>query len=151
MKMSPVMKKAQENMRPGVITSDGFLGDEEHSLKDIIVRDEGEMQRLGLDYEETADLLKHLVEEGRKGLGEPVTVDKKWLVQTFESRGHLPCPFEDGIFRKITAEIVNKKNGSKLLVADLAIHLMETHHFLEGSGSSFRLDPEKMKSVLKTD
>ncbi len=149
MKMSPAMKKAQENMQPGVITAEGFLGDEEHTVKDIIVRDEGEMQCLGLDFDETAQQLRHLTEEGRKGLGEPVTVDGKWLVQTMEARGHLACPFEDGIFRKITAEITNKENGNKLLVTDLAIHLMETHHFLEGIGSSFRLEPEIMKKILK--
>ncbi len=149
MKMSPAMKKAQENMQPGVITAEGFLGSEEHILRDIIVRDEGEMQRLGLDFDETAVLLKHLVEEGRKGLGEPVTVDGKWLVQTWEARGHLACPFEDGIFRKITAEIENKSKKLKIIVTDLAIHLMETHHFLEGTGSPFRLDPEMMKEVLK--
>ena len=149
MKMSPAMKKAQENMQPGVITAEGFLGSEEHILRDIIVRDEGEMQRLGLDFDETVSLLKHLVEEGRKGLGEPVTVDGKWLVQTWEARGHLACPFEDGIFRKITAEIENKSKKLKIIVTDLAIHLMETHHFLEGIGSPFRLDPEKMEEVLK--
>ncbi len=148
MKMSPELKKAQENMQPGVITAEGFLGNEEHSLKDIIVRDEAEMQKYELDYDQTADLLRQLVEEGRKGLGEAVTVREKWLVQTFESRGHLPCPFEDGIFRKITAEITNKESGDKLLVSDLAIHLMETHHFLEGEGSSFRLDPSKVSKVL---
>ncbi len=149
MKMSPAMKKAQENMQPGVITAEGFLGSEEHILRDIIVRDEGEMQRLGLDFDETVSILKHLVEEGRKGLGEPVTVDGKWLVQTWEARGHLACPFEDGIFRKITAEIENKSKKNKIIVTDLAIHLMETHHFLEGIGSPFRLDPEKMEEVLK--
>ena len=149
MKMSPAMKKAQENMQPGVITAEGFLGSEEHILRDIIVRDEGEMQRLGLDFDETVSILKHLVEEGRKGLGEPVTVDGKWLVQTWEARGHLACPFEDGIFRKITAEIENKSKKLKIIVTDLAIHLMETHHFLEGIGSPFRLDPEKMEEVLK--
>ncbi len=138
-------------MQPGVITAEGFLGDEEHSLKDIIVRDEAEMQRLGLEFEETADFLEHLVEEGRKGLGEPVTVDDKWLVQTFESRGHLPCPFEDGIFRKITAEIKNKKTGDSIMVSDLSIHLMKVHHFLEGTGSFFRLDPGRVHSVLALD
>jgi len=149
MKMSPAMKKAQENMQPGVITADGFLGDEKHILRDIIMRDASEMREYELDFEETASVLRHLVEEGRKGLGEPVTVDGKWLVQTWEARGHLACPFEDGIFRKITAEIENKNNHEKILVSDLAIHLMETHQFLEGIGSSFRLDPEKVKAVLK--
>lgn len=148
MKMSPELKKAQENMQPGVITADGFLGDEKRSLKDIIVRDEEEMRKYGLDYEESAKLLRELMEEGRKGLGEAVTVKDRWLVQTFESRGPLPCPFEDGIFKKITAEITDKKSGEKILVSDMAIHLMENHRFLEGIGSAFRLDPEQLKKVV---
>ncbi len=149
MKMSPLMKKAQENMQPGVITAEGFLGNETHLLRDIIARDEGEMQKFDLDFDETADILRYLIEEGRKGLGEPVTIEGKWLVQTWEARGHLACPFEDGIFRKITAEIENKKKKTKILVTDLSIHLMKTHHFLEGTGSPFRLEPEIMKNVLK--
>ena len=148
MKMTPELKKAQENMQPGVITADGFLGDEKRSLKDIIVRDEEEMRKYGLDYEETAELLRELLEEGRKGLGEAVTVKERWLVQTFESRGPLTCPFEDGIFKKVTAEITDKKSGEKILVSDMAIHMMEAHRFLEGIGSPFRLDPERLKKVV---
>lgn len=148
MKMTPVMKKAQENMMPGVIIAEGFLGDEKKAIKDMMVRDEGEMAKAGLDYDAVADRLLYFLDEGRKGLGEPVTVDDKWLIRVVDPRGKLPCPFEDGIFGKITAEIELKSSGEKLLVTDLSIHLLKEHHFIEGLGSPFRIEPEMIKRVL---
>ncbi|MCK5200032.1 MAG: hypothetical protein KAR21_16855 [Spirochaetales bacterium] len=148
MKMTPAMKKAQENMQPGIIIADGFLGDEKIPIKDMIVRDEGEMNRAGLSFDEVSDRLAYFLEEGRKGLGEPVTVDDKWLIRVIDPRGHLPCPFEDGIFRKMTAEVERKSSGEKILITDLSIHLLKEHHFIEGIGSQFRLEPELVKRVL---
>ena len=146
--MTPAMKKAQENMQPGIIIADGFLGDEKIPIRDMMVRDEAEMSRAGLSFDEVSDRLVYFLEEGRKGLGEPVTVDEKWLIRIIDPRGHLPCPFEDGIYRKMTAEIERKSTGEKLLVTDLSIHLLKEHHFIEGIGSRFRLEPELVKRVL---
>ena len=101
MKMSPEYRKAQENMQPGVITSDGFLGDDQRNIVDIIEADEEEFSRLGLDFDEVVKRLRQLLEEGRRGLGEPVTIENRWIVTTSEARGHLASPFEDGIFRKV--------------------------------------------------
>ncbi len=149
MKMSPNMRKAQENMFPGVITADGFLGEDKRPLQDIITEDEELMRYYKLDLDDTVQILKNLMEEGRNGLGEPITIDEKWLVQTTEARGHLACPFEDGIHRKITTEIKNIANGSSVMVSALSLHLMQKHHFLEGKGSSFRLEPEVLVKVLE--
>jgi hypothetical protein len=152
MKMSPEYKKAQDNMQPGVITADGFLGDESRNIVDIIEADEEEFSRLGLDWDEVVARLRHLLEEGRKGLGEPVTVDDNWIVTTSEARGHLASPFEDGIFRKVNAEIRHapggKPDGTVLLVSDLSLHLIEKNHFLQGRGAPFRIEPETIKRVL---
>jgi len=148
MKMSEQMKIAQGNMTQGFITADGFLGDETHSLIDMIAEDEKEMLEAGLNYEFVAEKLHYLMDEGRKGLGEPVTIDSEWLVRTDEARGHLPCPFEDGIFRKINVTVTPSAGGDSLLYSDLSLHLFEEHHFLQGKGSPFRLDPVLLKKVL---
>lgn len=153
MKMSPQYTKAQENMQPGVITSDGFIGDDHRNLVDIIEADEEKFSQLNLDFDDVAARLRHLMEEGRKGLGEPVTVKNRWIVTTSEARGHLASPFEDGIFRKVNAYIEHapdgKANGETLLVSDLSLHLLEKHHFLEGKGAPFRVEPEALKNVLE--
>lgn len=152
MKMSPEYAKAQANMQPGVITSDGFLGDDKRPIVEIIQDDENKMEQLHMEFDTTVELMRHLMEEGRKGLGEPVTVDGKWIVQVFEARGFLASPFEDGIYRKVNAQVSMSVNGQeseeKILFSELSLHLMEKYHFLQGLGSSFRLDPHDIKGVL---
>lgn len=155
MKMSPEYAKAQANMQPGVITSDGFLGDDTRPIVEIIQADESKMQQLGVDFDEAVEQMRHLLEEGRKGLGEPVTVDGRWIVQVYEARGFLASPFEDGIYRKVNAQVALAENGRRtdkeILYSELSLHLMEKYHFLQGHGSSFRLDPHDIKSVLYPD
>jgi len=143
------MRKAQENMAPGVITADGFLGDDTRPLQDIIVESEEIMRHHKIDIDHAVQIMKDLMEEGRNGLGEPITVEGKWIVQTTEARGHLPCPFEDGIQRKITTVIRNIQIGESIMVTTLSLHLLQKHHFLEGKGSAFRLDPALVKRVLE--
>jgi hypothetical protein len=151
MKMSPEYVRAQENMRPGVITSDGFLGDDTRPIVEIIADDEAHIESLHLDFETVGEQMRRLMDEGRKGLGEPVTIEK-WIVQIFEARGHLPSPFQDGIFRKVNAKVTLAESGSptghSLLYSDLSLHLLEKYHFLQGRGSAFRLEPRTIKRVL---
>ena len=59
MKQSPDLQKAQDSMKPGVITLYGFLGTDERNLIDILIDDNGVVKRLGADYESA-------VEEGRR-------------------------------------------------------------------------------------
>jgi len=151
MKMTPELKKASENMEPGIITAEGFLGSDKRNLSTVIDEDSQLMRKLDLDPRELARRFRYFMEEGRKGLGEPVTVDKKWLVKTDEARGHLACPWEDGIFRKINVTVERKDSGEKVFFTDLSVHLLEAHGFLEGRGSSFRLEPEIVHNVLNKE
>ena len=149
MKMTPEFQKAQANMQPGVITSDGFLGDETRPIVEIITADEERMAHLGIEFEDAAARMRELLDKGRKGLGEPITVDGNWIVKVDEARGFLASPFEDGIFRKVNA-VVWKKHApdEQLLVSELSLHLFEKYNFCQGQGSPFRLEPEKLKRVL---
>jgi hypothetical protein len=148
MKMSPELRKAQINMQPGAISGAGFLGEDRRPLVDIIESDEEAMQAVGITFEETAERMKHFLEEGRKGLGEPTTVDDHWLVRVEESRGHMPSPFEDGISRKINATITRTDRDVSMVFSQLSIDLLEKHHFLQGKGSPFRLEPSVLKAVF---
>lgn len=147
MKMTPEQLRAQENMKPGKITADGFLGEDDRNIADIIQEDEASFTRLGLDFKEVAELMRKLVREGLKGLGEPI-VYEKWEIKIDEARGFLPCPYQDGVFRKRVATVKNLKNNEQIIFSDLSIHLLEKHHFLQGRGSKFRLEPEKIKKVF---
>jgi hypothetical protein len=149
MKMSPEYVRAQQNMQPGVITSSGFLGEDTRNLTDIIQQDEETLQKLGITIEEASAVLHHLLEEGRKGLGEPITLNEKYRVQVTEARGFLACPFEDGIFRKTNALVEHLPSGKQFFYSELSLHLLEKHHFLQGNGSPFRIDPLTLKEILR--
>jgi hypothetical protein len=138
MKMPPDLVKAQGNMAPGVITADGFLGSDKRPLVDIIEADEEKMRTLGLDFQEVSEKMDRLLKEGRR-----------WLVRTDEARGFLPCPFEDGVFRKVTATVVHRATGQKLVYSDLSLHLLDKHHFLQGYGAAFRIEPAAVGKVLE--
>jgi len=148
MKMPPEYIEAQKNMQPGVISSMGFLGEDSRNLADIIQTDENLMARFNLSFEEVSRWMKEMMNEALKGLGESVIVRNKWEVQLYEVRGFIPCPFKDGIFRKRV--VVIKKIGSnlQLTLSDLSIHLFEKHHFLQGRGSFFRIEPQILKELL---
>lgn len=137
-------------MKPGVITADGFLGEDRRSIVKIIAADEKRMERLGLRFDETADRLEHLMEQGRKGLGEPVTIENTWLVKTDEARGHLPSPFQDGIFRKVNATItlVDGPKTEFIRISHLSLHLMREWHFMQGKGAAFRIEPDSLRNIL---
>ncbi len=148
MKMTNEAKAVQERMKPGVLTSRGFLGSDTRGLSDIIAADEEEFLALGLDFEQVADRLAYLAREGEKGLGEPTTVDGKFLVRSDDARGKIACPFQDGLFHKNSVTAEYAKAGAKLIYSDLSIHLLRVHHFCQGEGSPFRLDPAVLKQFI---
>ena len=148
MKEAPNIQKAEQNMQTGMLSSEGFLGNDTRPLIDIIEADEEKMQSLGLDFDKVAERLRWFEKEGKKGLEEPITLENTWRIQVTEARGRIPCPFEDGIHKKINVEVTKLENSEKLLFSDLSIHLLQKHHFLQGKGSSFRLEPQQVKKVL---
>ena len=153
MKMTEQYKKAQENMKVGVIAAEGYLGQDHRPLVDIIEADEETMKNLGLDWDDVVSQLKLLMEEGSKGLGEPITVKNTWRVRVDETRGTLPSPWEDGIFHKVNVEVHRLDESGKeltpgLIYNELCLHMIEKYHFLQGKGSSFRLDPRDIQKIL---
>jgi hypothetical protein len=136
------------NFIPGAISQEGFLGADKRSVEEIIRADEIEMTRLGVSFEAAAAKLSRLLKEGKKGLGGRVIVDRSFTVMIEEARGSLPCPFEDARTAKNTAVITRMANNRALVVSDLSLHLLATHHFLQGRGSPLRLEPRELKDVL---
>ncbi len=149
MKNTQLEKDARERMKPGVITARGFLGRDERSLADIIQADEEAFRRLGLEFDAVADRLEAWKESGTRGLGEPITVEGRWLVRTGDARGVLPCPWEDGVYHKNSVDVTDPRNGDLIIYSDLSVHLLRVHHFCQGLGSPFRLDPDTLARMMK--
>jgi hypothetical protein len=156
MKVKPSDKEAFSRMGPGILTAQGFLGVDIRPPEEIISEDEAAFVRSGLDFDQVAQELSRLAEEGAKGLGEPIKVGDL-LVQSGDARGMLPCPWNDGLFHKTAVSIRPADlpfeacvEGEDMLVySELSIHLLKAHHFCQGRGSAFRLEPELLAKFLK--
>lgn len=148
-----VLRRAEANLAAGVLTVDGFLGTDSRPLLRIIREDEAAFRDRGLDWATVAARLEDLLHRGSEGLGEPITVDGVYLVRVAETRGMFACPWEDGLFRKRSATVQRLDTqghpaGPELLYSDLSLHLLKDHHFLQGMGSPFRLEPKDLEAVL---
>jgi hypothetical protein len=150
MKQTVQMQKAQVRMAPGVITRDGFLGDDRRGLADILLTDDASVKALGLEHEAIARRMVELRDAGMAGLGEFVDVAPHFEVRVDSVRGRLPCPFGDpGIFPKTNVTVRNTRTGREVTYTDLHIHLVWVHGFYEGRGCPFRLEPEDLAEVLE--
>ncbi len=149
MKQSPKEIRAQELMQPGVITQQGMLGEDNRPLNDILVDDNAEVQRLGVTHKSIAFRMRALRKMGRAGLGTPVDVENHFEVTVDGFRGRIACPFEDGTASKVNTKVVNKRIGKEVIFTDLHIHMIFSHGFYMGRGSTYRLDPTKLVEVLE--
>jgi hypothetical protein len=149
MKQTPAMDKIQRQMRPGVITRDGFLGRDGRKLADILEADNAEVNRLGLTHEGIAARMRELRDAGKKGIGLTTRIDRDFEVQVDSVRGKLPCPFgHAGLVQKMNTTVRNLANGREITYTDLNIHMIGEHGFYEGRGSGFRLEPADLKEIL---
>jgi hypothetical protein len=155
MKVKPADKLAFDLMRPGAITAQGFLGSDIRPPEEIIAEDEQAFSRLGLDFGAVADALDALKDAGERGLGEPITVGKL-LVQVGDARGMLPCPYGDGLYHKNAVSVrpadmpqeACVEGEDMLIFSDISVHLLRVHHFCQGLGSPFRLEPGLLAQLL---
>jgi hypothetical protein len=150
MKQSPQLTKIQEQMRPGVITLDGFLGNDTRNLIDILIEDDGRVRRMGLTHQQIAQRMQYFRNAGLDGLGEFISTDDHFEVRVDSVRGKLPSPFGGpGMYEKINTTVHNKKLDQEITYTDLHIHFVRDHGFYEGKGSPFRINPEDLVRVLE--
>jgi hypothetical protein len=149
MKQNPELKKIQDHMQPGSLSAEGFLGDDNRNLIDIMNEDNQFVERVGLSHQEIAGRLRELTKAAAAGLGAPMTFGEDYIVSSEDHRGRIPCPFHDRFYadkRNTIAE--NRRTGRRMLWTDLHIHMIEAHGFYEGKGSHFRLEPTDLIHFL---
>lgn len=148
MKQPPHLQRAQARMARGVLTMDGFLGNDGRDLVEILQDDDGEVRRLGLTHARIARALEELTRKADESYGTPVDVGP-YEVRALESRGGLPCPFgHPGLYEKTVIEARRHDSGATLSWTALNVHLIGEHGFYEGKGSYFRLEPDDLAAFL---
>jgi hypothetical protein len=149
MKQTVQLDRAQERMKPGIITRNGFLGNDRRKLIEILLEDEAKVKRLDLTHSDIAHRMIELRDAGMKGLGEFMTVEPHYEVRVDSVRGKLPCPFGDpGIYPKTNTTVRNLELDKEITFTDLNIHMILAHGFYEGEGATFRLEPEELVEIL---
>jgi hypothetical protein len=149
MKQTPLEDKITKKMQAGVITLNGFLGTDERHYHEIIETDEKVLLALSKTAEQVADRMEYFTKATYESFMGPVIVDKIYEVETEVTRGKLQCPFgHPGIYRKSITSVLNKTNNLKVRWTALNIHLIREHHFFEGTGSPFRLEPDQLAKVI---
>jgi hypothetical protein len=149
MKQTPREDIIQQKMQPGVITMNGFLGTDDRHYHDIISDDELTLSTLQLTADQIADRLEYFTRASVSSYMGPIIIDEIYEVETEIYRGKLPCPFaHPGIHRKTITKLYNMSNHTSLQWTTLNIHLIRAHHFFEGKGSAFRLEPAEIAKTL---
>ena len=136
-------------MLPGELTLSGLLGNDTRTVEEIITADEKAISQSGKTPEELADRLEYFTQASKQNFMGKLLIDGIYEVETEVYRGKLSCPFNHaGLFRKTLTHLKNKRTGICIRWTTLNIHLLREHHFCEGKGSAFRLEPDLLIKTL---
>ena len=149
MKLTPQQKKIQERMQPGVITVNGFLGNDSRPFSEIIEDDKKSLEKIGISQEKLAEKMRYFTELAFANYEEPLPIDDYFEVSYKTVRGKILCPFiHPGAFPKGIITLKNLRNNLLVFWSPLNIHLIDEHCFFEGKGSLNRLEPEILFKAL---
>ncbi|HQO17942.1 MAG TPA: hypothetical protein PLJ85_02070 [Candidatus Cloacimonas sp.] len=149
--MNETLKEAKirSRMMPGALTITGFLGNDERPLAEIIAADEEELKRLHRSVEEITNRMKYFSNASFDVYNNTIVIDDTYEVHTDTNKGTLTCPYgHGGLYRKYVTTVTNRKNNLTVRWNAMDIHLIEAHHFFEGKGSPYRLEPEILVKAI---
>jgi len=149
MRGDPLVDAVVERLKPGLTIKDGFLGDDARDLYEIIDADAEVVAEMGLSHAGLAARMEFLARRGMKAHGGPVVYRQDIQITTDEVCGYVTCPWGCcGAFRKGVTTLHNQRSDFWVSYSALSIHMVREHHFFQGKGSSFRLDPYLLRWVL---
>lgn len=147
MKPNPADTALRKDMMEGRLVLEGFLGDDERPIPEIVWEDERQLAALGLTVQDVAASMRSLTRKGMQGMGESVVVGD-YTVVTQEYMGFMGCPFKDSRRAAKRNTTVTNAQGESFVWSDLGLHLIEAHGFFQGKGSVYRLEPVPLARFL---
>ena len=152
MKHSPEEERLIQKLKPSKFSADGFMGRDLRPVDEIIAADRRVLDSKGVSIEALSEALTHAYQMAQRALGAEVTVRPGVFAVFHESMGKIPSPFKaDGVFSKGEAVVTARASGQHIIVTQLGIALIERHHFFQGIGSRYRIDPETALHLLGLD
>jgi hypothetical protein len=156
----PNVEELEARMRPGAFSQLGFLGPHER-LGDVLTRDAETVRILGVTCEAIAERLKTLIEHALDSPRKRARVQQHFDVSLEQYKGFQICPWSSaphqrqcdaglGVqFASLDWDISNRQAGLHMRGPGLAVHLIRDHHFFEGLGTPYRLDPAALVRLLE--
>lgn len=149
MKLTPDEKNIMDRMQAGILSMEGFLGDDKRHIHEIIEDDNEVLLQLHKTPEEIAERMQYFTDNSKEAYETPLLIDKKYLVQQDIWRGRVICPFNHrGTYPKATVYLTNTQNNISIVWTPLNIHFIKEHTFFEGKGSKYRLNPDLLIKAL---
>jgi hypothetical protein len=149
MKRSPAEEELIRSLGPSKYSAKGFLGHDTRPIDEIISADQRKLDRLEISINRLVDGLKSIYRQAREAYGGEIQITPGVFATFYESRGRVPSPFKtDGVFEKGEAVVREKETGQHIIITELGIALIERHHFFQGLGSRYRIEPEVAVRLL---
>ncbi len=142
MKQTPDEITIQKRMQPGVISLDGFLGDDTRHYHEIINDDALILNRLGILKEQIADKLQELTDLAFESDDDLLVLDDGTSVEYLSVRGKMLSPFiGQKPAPKGFVHYFDPVRNITLRWSPLNTQMIRDYGFFEGQGSANRLDP----------
>jgi len=136
-------------MRPGQASAKGFLGADEKLLAVLAADNRLVVDEHRLTHQELAHHLRVLAAIGLKQPDrEFLYHGSRFSVSFRHFRGWQASPFHDGTRSSSEAIINNITNGQRLEYSLLVPEMIERYGFYEGTGTPYRVAPERILAVL---
>jgi hypothetical protein len=152
LKQSPEEETLAQKLRPSKFSAEGFMGRDLRPVDEVIAADRRVLDENGVSIEALAEALTHAYQKAQRALGAEVTIRPGVVAVFHEAMGKIPSPFKgDGVFAKGEAVVTELASGQHIIVTQLGIALIERHHFFQGIGSRYRIDPQTALQLLGLD
>ena len=149
MKRSPGEEQILTNLGPSKFSGEGFLGDDNRSLEEVIASDLRALEASGLTNKQLVEALRDVYDRAIEAYGAAIEIAPDVTAAYYESRGKIPCPFRGhGAFEKGEVVLMDLSTDQSLSITSLSIHLIERHDFFQGIGAPYRIDPKMVAEML---
>lgn len=149
MKLAPGEQERSKLFSATKFSAEGFLGSDPRQIDEIIAHDTQALESLQITSDSLASLLETAFFKAEAAFGDTIELKPGITATFFESRGKIPSPFRgDGLFQKGEVAVREVATGNEFYITRLGINLIRKHAFFQGSGTRYRLEPEKVQRLL---
>jgi hypothetical protein len=149
MKQTPQEQAVVARMAPGVLSREGFLGDDARSLAEIVEADRAALEAKNLTPQRLAERMEDVLRAAMGAMGGEVPAGPGWTAQFHEAMGRIACPWGGcGVFAKGEVELIEVAGVAEMHFGALSVHLVAEHGFFQGRGSRYRLEPALLARAM---